>query len=81
MENIRIWPTKGTVNLVEKPEKPILIDLTFESLKSSIKKGDTVILLPVFDPPELTKKDSAGNYLASGLILRRVGGITAFNQK
>lgn len=40
----------------------------------TLKKGDAIILVPMFDPPELAKKDEMGNLLASWVIVRRVGG-------
>ncbi len=78
------YPTNLAVESVEKveqgvevteddPELPVS-SLTPKQLDTIIQKGDAVIVLPYFDPPELDKKDEKGVLLASYLILRRKGG-------
>lgn len=44
------------------------------ALTTLVRRGDSVIVLPVWAPPELAKKDEYGHYLISWLIVRRVGG-------
>ena len=46
-----------------------------------IRRGDTVIILPEWEPPETAKKDERGQYLASWLVVRRVGGKEALMQE
>lgn len=81
VEKVEIWPTKSATNSVDKPERARLLDLTYEISQKLIKKGDTVILIPVFDPPETVKTDGMGNSLTSWLIVRRNRGILSFNQE
>ena len=40
-----------------------------------IRRGDSVIILPEWEPPEMAKKDEQGQYLAAWLVVRRVGGM------
>ncbi len=63
VENVNISLNKNKVNNV----------ITTINMPT-FKKGDAVILIPLFDPPELAKMDEVGNYLVSGVIVRRVGG-------
>jgi len=39
-----------------------------------IRRGDSVIILPEWEPPEMAKRDEQGQYLAAWLVVRRVGG-------
>jgi hypothetical protein len=81
IENVSIRPIAKSLNPISKPEEATLVELTFENLKKIIKKGDTVILIPLFDPPNLAKKDFDGNYLVSWLILRRTWGLESLNKE
>ncbi len=47
-------------------------DLTYAKVRRLLRKGDALIILPVWDIPSLSKKDDQGNYLVSGVIVRRV---------
>ena len=74
IEYITINSVNNVQNKLLQPEDSILIHLGFEKTKTIFKKGDAIILLPVFDPPDLSKKDEYGNYLVSHLIVRRLAG-------
>lgn len=60
------------VSMKLKKDKPNNILAQGKINYNKIKKGDAVIIIPVFDPPELNKTDELGNYLAGSVILRRV---------
>lgn len=63
IENVSISLDKNKINkVVNRKTVPVL------------KTRDVVIVVPIFDPPELAKKDEIGNLLASWIIIRRVGG-------
>lgn len=81
VEEVGILSSKETINLVEKPNKAKLTDLTFDLLSRLFKRGDVVVIVPVFEPPELAKRDPNGNFLASWLIIRRVGGLDTFTHE
>ena len=74
VENVKFRVNSKTQNPLEKTSDPSLVNLTYGVVNELIKKGDALILIPVFDPPELSKTDSSQNLLVSWLILRRVGG-------
>lgn len=57
--------TPGIMNIVVPAEK--------EKMEKMIKRGDTVVVLPVWDIPELSKRDENGEYLVSRVIVRRLG--------
>lgn len=65
----------------EKPEKLKLDDLTYGKTRQLIKPGDVIAIRSLFDPPVWSKQDQAGNYLASWIILRRVGGKDTLNKE
>lgn len=58
-------------NPIDSPEIPQFTRLGFDQAKEFFKKGDALVLIPVSEPPELSKKDSAGNLLVSRVIIRR----------
>lgn len=62
------------VNSVQKYSTPNVTDLGYDTVRSMIKNGDSVVLIPVMVPPDYARKDEAGNCLALWLTLRRVGG-------
>jgi len=71
IERISLSLNTETKNKFESPEIRALLSLGFDETKKFLRKGDAVILLPVFSPPDLNKKDNNGNYLSSRLIIRR----------
>lgn len=46
---------------IEKPNSSSLIEVGFSEFSKLIDKGDTLILLPVIEPPEWQKKDENNN--------------------
>jgi len=74
IENISLKFGSKKLNEIEKPKTANLYEIGYEKMIAMISKGDTVIIEPVFDPPDLSKKDENRNFLASWLILRKVGG-------
>ncbi len=55
------------------PKVSLISDIGFYKAKQMIKKGDTVVVMPVWDPPDLSKKDITESYLAAKLFIRRLG--------
>lgn len=60
-------------NPIEEFKSP-LASLPIGIINKIIKEGDTIIVTPLFEPPEPNKKDSNGIILASWAIVRRDGG-------
>lgn len=57
------------------------INIPKETIESMFRMGDAIVVLPVIDLPITTKRDGAGNYLASKIIIRRIGGEAEFNRE
>ena len=72
IENVGIEFARSRKNELIDAKPSGFTDLGFERVKDVLKKGDTVVLIPVFDPPELSKKDENGYSLAESVIVRRV---------
>lgn len=53
-------------------------ELGFDIVRRLVRTGDVVVVLPVFAPPEYAKKDVDGHDVISSLVVRRVGGLSAF---
>lgn len=67
--------TDTAKNTIQNLKESSLVILGFEKIKEIIKKGDALVFIPLFDPPELAKTDQNGNYLASWVIVRRLKGL------
>lgn len=63
--------SKTNVNFVLKQENSYFKTFGYNEAKIMFKKGDALILIPVFDPPELQKRDEQNNLLISKIIIRR----------
>lgn len=74
VENVDLRINNKIKNIIETPRESNLINIGYDLTKEVLKKGDVVIFIPVFDPPELAKKDDLDNYLARNVIVRRIGG-------
>lgn len=64
-------------NTVEEFRETPLANVPFWQIERVFKRGDAVVVVPLYDPPGLVKTDESGNILASWLILRRAGGKAA----
>lgn len=60
-------------NKIVNPKPNSLITLGFDKVRNILKEGDAIILMPVFDPPDVNKKDGEDNLLSSWIVTRRVG--------
>lgn len=62
-------------NKLEKLEYGRVEQMTTASLKRMVLPGDAVAVPPVWELPELSKKDEAGAYLVFTLVIRRGRGL------
>jgi hypothetical protein len=68
------WPYfESTHTRSVLPKVFLLSEIGFSKAKQIIRKGDTVVILPVYEPPVLSKRDKDYNYLAAKLFIRRLG--------
>lgn len=63
-----------TQNPVTDVSKLGIENLDFAMMRDMIKRGESVIILPLFAPPAWEKRDGEGYYIASQIIIRRAGG-------
>ena len=68
-------PWSKEPNKLEKLSKGLVEEMTEARLSRMILPGDAVTLLPVWELPELSKKDEQGEYLVSTIIMRRGIGL------
>jgi len=62
----------GSVNKIGRAE-PQMPGMGWRQVQKQIRRGDSVAVIPVFDPPYWASRDSAGNYIASQIVVRRWG--------
>lgn len=68
-------PWQKEPNKLEKLEQGLVEEITYKRLKQMLLPGDAVVVLPVWELPDFSKKDEAGEYLAHTLIIRRGRGL------
>ncbi len=66
---------------IESPEHARPVDIGKAVMHKLVKRGDVVVVLPVWDIPDLSKKDEANNYLGSRIVVRRIGGVEQLKQE
>lgn len=81
VEDVRWRREQESVNEVGKTSKPLVSEVGYEVMSKMIKKGDAIVLSPVYDAPAYAKKDEAGVYLVDSLIMRRVGGAKRWDKE
>lgn len=57
---------------IEKPASNDLVEIGFAQFSKLIDKGDTLVLLPVIEPPEWQKRDENNNMLIAKIIIRKI---------
>lgn len=68
-------PWKKEPNKLEKLKEGKVEQMTISKLKRMVLPGDAVVVLPVWELPELSKKDEEGEYLVFNLVIRRWRGL------
>lgn len=81
VEGVRWRREQESVNEVVKTAKSFVSDVGYEAMNKMIKKGDAIVVSPVYDAPAYAKKDEAGVYLVDSLIVRRVGGAKRWDKE